>query len=137
MVDILSRFAGAKRRPAPPRTRRPAARLARVAEAYVYTDPACPWSWAAEPALRAMEAEFGDGLEVRFVMGGLARLSQRPALDHPDDAQPPRPDADEVALSRRRGACRRSPVRRRCAGARRPTAGRRADVMPEDVDVAL
>jgi len=37
-----------------------------VAEAYVYTDPACPWSWAAEPALRAMEAEFGDGLEVQL-----------------------------------------------------------------------
>jgi len=49
-----------------------------VAPAYVYTDPACPWSWAAEPALRALETHFGDGLEVRFVMGGLAREFARP-----------------------------------------------------------
>ena len=49
-----------------------------MAPAYVYTDPACPWSWAAEPALRALETHFGDGLEVRFVMGGLAREFARP-----------------------------------------------------------
>jgi predicted DsbA family dithiol-disulfide isomerase len=38
-----------------------------------YTDPACPWSWAAEPALRRLMWEFGDQLEFVWVMGGLAR----------------------------------------------------------------
>jgi protein-disulfide isomerase-like protein with CxxC motif len=37
------------------------------------TDPACVWSWALEPALRALVTEFGSGLEITFVMGGLAR----------------------------------------------------------------
>jgi putative protein-disulfide isomerase len=37
------------------------------------TDPACPWSWAYEPAIRRLMAEFGDELEWTFVMGGLAR----------------------------------------------------------------
>ena len=43
-----------------------------------YTDPACPWSWAAEPALRRLQAEFGDGLTITYVMGGLAREFARP-----------------------------------------------------------
>ena len=37
------------------------------------TDPACVWSWAAEPGVRALMVEFGDELEWTFVMGGLAR----------------------------------------------------------------
>lgn len=37
------------------------------------TDPACVWSWASEPGLRALMVEFGDELEWTFVMGGLAR----------------------------------------------------------------
>jgi predicted DsbA family dithiol-disulfide isomerase len=37
------------------------------------TDPACPWSWGAEPALRRLEAEFGDEVRITYVMGGLAR----------------------------------------------------------------
>ena len=37
------------------------------------TDPACVWSWAVEPAVRALMVEFGEGLEWTFVMGGLAR----------------------------------------------------------------
>jgi predicted DsbA family dithiol-disulfide isomerase len=41
--------------------------------AYFYTDPACPWSWSIEPALRRMEVEFGPEVELRPVMGGLAR----------------------------------------------------------------
>jgi predicted DsbA family dithiol-disulfide isomerase len=41
--------------------------------AYFYTDPACPASWSIEPALRRLEVEFGDDLELRPVMGGLAR----------------------------------------------------------------
>ncbi len=38
-----------------------------------HTDPACPWSWAAEPAVRKLMVEFGQGLEWRFVMAGLVR----------------------------------------------------------------
>lgn len=39
----------------------------------VFTDPACCWSWAAEPALRRLMVEFGEGLDISYVMGGLAR----------------------------------------------------------------
>ena len=38
-----------------------------------YTDPACSASWAAEPRLRRLIVEFGDQLEISYVMGGLAR----------------------------------------------------------------
>jgi protein-disulfide isomerase-like protein with CxxC motif len=37
------------------------------------TDPACPWSWAAEPARRRLEVEFAGELSWTEVMGGLAR----------------------------------------------------------------
>ena len=43
-----------------------------------YTDPACPWSWAAEPGLRRLQVEFGDELDITYVMGGLAREFRRP-----------------------------------------------------------
>jgi predicted DsbA family dithiol-disulfide isomerase len=38
-----------------------------------YTDPACPWSWALEPTLRRLEAEFGSELAFAVTLGGLAR----------------------------------------------------------------
>jgi putative protein-disulfide isomerase len=38
-----------------------------------YTDPACPYSWGAEPHLRRLMWEFGDALRFSWVMGGLAR----------------------------------------------------------------
>lgn len=38
-----------------------------------FTDPLCPWSWAAEPALRRLETEFPEGLDVTYVMVGMAR----------------------------------------------------------------
>jgi predicted DsbA family dithiol-disulfide isomerase len=38
-----------------------------------YTDPACPWSWGGEPALRRLMWEFDGELEFTWVMGGLAR----------------------------------------------------------------
>ncbi|HEY8637731.1 MAG TPA: DsbA family protein [Solirubrobacteraceae bacterium] len=44
----------------------------------IHTDPACPWSWAAEPALRRLAVEFGAGLRFTYVMGGLARAFERP-----------------------------------------------------------
>jgi predicted DsbA family dithiol-disulfide isomerase len=47
-------------------------------EVRFYTDPACPWSWAAEPALRRLMWEFEGELEFVWVMGGLAR-SYEPA----------------------------------------------------------
>jgi len=37
------------------------------------TDPVCVWSWASEPAVRALMVEFGEDLDWTFVMGGLAR----------------------------------------------------------------
>jgi predicted DsbA family dithiol-disulfide isomerase len=45
--------------------------------AYI-TDPACPWSWAAEPALRRLQVEFGDEVSITYVMGGLAREFREP-----------------------------------------------------------
>jgi putative protein-disulfide isomerase len=43
-----------------------------------YTDPACPWSWAAEPAVRRLVVEFGDNISITYVMGGLAREFRTP-----------------------------------------------------------
>src|SRR3954469_5472483 len=45
-----------------------------------YTDPACPWSWALEPAVRKLMVEFDGRLDWTFVMGGLGRsLAGEPA----------------------------------------------------------
>ena len=38
-----------------------------------FTDPACPWSWAAEPAVRRLMVEFGDSVSWSWVMVGLSR----------------------------------------------------------------
>lgn len=43
-----------------------------------YTDPACPWSWALEPALRRLEVEFGGEVRITYVLGGLAGEFGRP-----------------------------------------------------------
>jgi predicted DsbA family dithiol-disulfide isomerase len=53
-----------------------------------YTDPACPWSWAAEPALRRLQVEFGAQAQITYVMGGMAREFGRPleTLRHVLDA---------------------------------------------------
>jgi predicted DsbA family dithiol-disulfide isomerase len=42
-------------------------------EVISYTDPACPWSWAAEPALRRLQAEFADEARITYVLAGMAR----------------------------------------------------------------
>lgn len=39
----------------------------------VVTDPMCVWSWGTEPKLRRLLWELGDQLDVRWVMGGMAR----------------------------------------------------------------
>jgi putative protein-disulfide isomerase len=46
-------------------------------EARFFTDPACPWSWAMEPALGRLRWEFGEALSLRPVMGGLARTYEK------------------------------------------------------------
>ena len=38
-----------------------------------FSDPACASSWAAEPLKRRLQLDFGGELDVRHVMGGLAR----------------------------------------------------------------
>jgi putative protein-disulfide isomerase len=38
-----------------------------------FTDPACSASWAIEPSLRRLQTEFGAGVQITYVMGGLAR----------------------------------------------------------------
>jgi predicted DsbA family dithiol-disulfide isomerase len=43
-----------------------------------YTDPACPWSWAAEPALRRLQMEFGEDMRITYVMAGMARQLDDP-----------------------------------------------------------
>ena len=42
-------------------------------EVRYYSDPACTWSWAAEPALRRLIFEFEGELNFIWGMGGLAR----------------------------------------------------------------
>jgi len=38
-----------------------------------FTDPYSPWCWAAEPQLRRLQVEFGEGLAFTFVIVGLHR----------------------------------------------------------------
>ncbi len=45
-----------------------------------YTDPCCPLSWAAEPALRRLEVEFSDSVAITYVMAGMAREVDAPSL---------------------------------------------------------
>jgi putative protein-disulfide isomerase len=44
-----------------------------VVHTYYYTDPACPWSWGLEPALRKLSHELEGSLSVTYVMCGMAR----------------------------------------------------------------
>jgi putative protein-disulfide isomerase len=43
----------------------------------VFSDPFCPWSWAAEPHLRRLQVEFGAALRYTFVIVGLRRTIER------------------------------------------------------------
>src|SRR3954470_10970489 len=42
-----------------------------VIRATLYTDPACPWGYSANPALRVLEWRYGDQLEWRLGVMGL------------------------------------------------------------------
>jgi predicted DsbA family dithiol-disulfide isomerase len=42
-----------------------------------YTDAACPWAYNFEPALRALEARYGDQLTIRTVMIGLTETAEQ------------------------------------------------------------
>ena len=52
---------------------KPARMSAAAIQVRVVTDPACAWSWGTEPKLRRLFWELGDGIDVRWVMGGMAR----------------------------------------------------------------
>jgi putative protein-disulfide isomerase len=43
-----------------------------------HTDPADPWSWAAEPVVRRILTEFADEVTITYVMGGMARQVSEP-----------------------------------------------------------
>ena len=43
----------------------------------IFTDPYCPWSWAAEPHLRRLEVEFGAAGAPSFVIVGLHRRIEK------------------------------------------------------------
>jgi predicted DsbA family dithiol-disulfide isomerase len=49
--------------------------VATVAATY-FTDPFCPWSWAAEPVLRRLEVEFAGEVRITYVMGGMEHALQ-------------------------------------------------------------
>jgi putative protein-disulfide isomerase len=44
-----------------------------VARISYFTDPACPWSWALEPALHRLQTEYASSVEITYVMSGMAR----------------------------------------------------------------
>ena len=50
-------------------------------EVRYFSDPACTWSWAAEPALRRIIFEFDGELDLVWAMGGLARRFGRAYRD--------------------------------------------------------
>lgn len=52
-----------------------------------FTDPLCPWSWAAEPSVRRAQAEFTDQIAFTYLMVGIAReLDPGPKLASTLDA---------------------------------------------------
>ena len=46
--------------------------MAHTMNVTVFADPACPWGYSAEPALRVLQWRYGDQLEWRLVLIGLA-----------------------------------------------------------------
>lgn len=50
--------------------------MARIAVT-MYSDPACPWAYSASPALRVLEWRYGDQLDWRLVLIGLAESADQ------------------------------------------------------------
>ena len=48
-----------------------------VIRATLHTDPACPWAYSALPALRVLDWRYGDQLDWRLVVIGLAETRER------------------------------------------------------------
>jgi predicted DsbA family dithiol-disulfide isomerase len=44
-----------------------------VVHVVCFTDPLCPWSWAAEPVRRRVQVEFCDHVRITYVMAGMSR----------------------------------------------------------------
>lgn len=42
-----------------------------IVEVLAFTDPVCTWCWGSEPVLRKLETWYGNGVRIRYVMGGL------------------------------------------------------------------
>jgi predicted DsbA family dithiol-disulfide isomerase len=51
--------------------------MSKTIEVTLYSDPACPWGYSAEPALRVLEWRYGDQLNWRLVLIGLAEDASR------------------------------------------------------------
>jgi predicted DsbA family dithiol-disulfide isomerase len=51
--------------------------MSSAVRATLYTDPACPWGYSAIPALRVLEWRYGDQIDWRLVMIGLAEDASR------------------------------------------------------------
>ena len=79
-----------------------------VVHTYYYTDPACPWSWALEPALRKLSHELAGSLSVTYVMCGMAREIRRSGAARERNARGGRSQRD---AGRRRGCGSRAPPR--------------------------
>ena len=45
-----------------------------------FTDPLCPWSWAAEPQVRRIQVEFTDQVQFTYLMVGMAREVDAPHM---------------------------------------------------------
>ena len=65
-----------------------------------HTDPACPWSWAAEPSIRAL-GEFGRYLVIGFV-GGIPNVPTNQVLLRNRSVVGVEPHPDLAAIARRR-----------------------------------
>jgi len=46
-----------------------------------FTDPFCPWSWAAEPKLRRLLTEFAGEVAITYVIGGMEHALQGDRLE--------------------------------------------------------
>src|SRR5436305_6046252 len=46
-------------------------------ETTMYSDPACPWAYSENPALRVIESRYGDQLDWRLVLVGLTESASQ------------------------------------------------------------